>query len=90
MIVDTVIKNEIDFNALVLTNERHVMVLESAKTVLTEIIKLEDDKTKFFQPSLEIIAMQVKKAWQILGKITGNTENEDIINLIFSKFCLGK
>ena len=40
--------------------------------------------------SLDIIAMLVKKLWVELGKITGNTENEDIISLIFSKFCLGK
>jgi len=40
--------------------------------------------------SLDILSMLVKKLWQTLGKITGNTENEDIINLIFSKFCLGK
>ena len=34
--------------------------------------------------------MLLKKVWLELGKITGNTENEDIISLIFSKFCLGK
>ncbi len=82
-IVETVVKNEIDFNALVLTNERHVAILEQAKKLIEEIIELQT-------PSLDVLSMLLKKIWGMLGKITGNTENEDIINLIFSKFCLGK
>ena len=34
--------------------------------------------------------MLIKNLWNNLGKITGKSENEDIIDLIFSKFCLGK
>lgn len=83
MIVDAVIKNEIDFNSLVLTNERHVLVLKEAKNMIEEIINLSAQ-------SLDVVSMLVKKVWNVLGKITGNTETEDIINLIFSKFCLGK
>lgn len=83
MIVDMVIKNEIDFNTLVLTNERHVSTLQDAKNMIDEIVSIET-------PSLDVVSMLVKKVWSVLGRITGNTENEDIINLIFSKFCLGK
>jgi len=90
LILDMAIQNEIDFNALVLTNERHVEILVSANNALKEILQMEAVVAEQFVPSLEVIALQVKKAWKILGKITGNTENEDIINLIFSKFCLGK
>ncbi len=82
-IVKFVIENEIDFNSLVLTNERQVQVLKAAKAIIKEIQQAEN-------LPLDILSMLVKKVWQTLGKITGNTENEDIINLIFSKFCLGK
>lgn len=82
-IVKFVIEKEIDFNNLVLTNERQVQVLKDAKAIIEEI------KTTNIL-SIDILSMLVKKLWQTLGKITGNTENEDIINLIFSKFCLGK
>ncbi len=82
-IVKFVIENEIDFNSLVLTNERQVQVLKDAKAIIKEIQQAEN-------LPLDILSMLVKKVWQTLGKITGNTENEDIINLIFSKFCLGK
>ena len=82
-IVEFVIENEIDFNSLVLTNERQVQVLKDAKAIIKEIQQAEN-------LPLDILSMLVKKVWQTLGKITGNTENDDIINLIFSKFCLGK
>ena len=82
-IIDMVIEQEIDFNALVLTNERQVGILKGAQDILNEILGNETI-------SLDILSMLIKKLWQVLGKITGNTENEDIIDLIFSKFCLGK
>lgn len=82
-IIDMVIEQEIDFNALVLTNERQVGILKDAQDILNEILGNETI-------SLDILSMLIKKLWQVLGKITGNTENEDIIDLIFSKFCLGK
>ena len=80
-----VLEKEIDFNKLVITNERQFGILSEAKSLLEELLK-----NSATLPSLDIFAMQIKKLWQILGKITGNTENEDIIDLIFSKFCLGK
>lgn len=82
-ILNMVLHEEIDFNNLVLTNERQVQVLKDAEGLLKEIFAEEN-------LSLDIMSMLVKKLWLTLGKITGNTENEDIINLIFSKFCLGK
>ncbi len=83
-IKEMVISNEIDFNKLVITNERQYSILKDAESILQNIQKDEQIL------SLDILAMQIKKVWQTLGKITGNTENEDIIDLIFSKFCLGK
>lgn len=81
--VNFVIKNQINFNSLVLTNERHVAILKEAKNEIENILNKEI-------LSLDVVSMLVKNIWKILGKITGNTENEDIINLIFTKFCLGK
>lgn len=82
-ILDTILQKDIDFNALVLTNERHVQILQQAQDLIGECVNQEG-------LPLDVLSMLVKKIWQTLGKITGNTENEDIINLIFSKFCLGK
>ena len=82
-ILEMVLNEEIDFNSLVITNERQVQILKDSKKILEEIKNTKN-------VSLDIMSMLIKKLWLTLGKITGNTENEDIINLIFSKFCLGK
>ena len=36
------------------------------------------------------IGQDIKEAWQYLGEITGKTASEEIIDEIFSKFCVGK
>ena len=82
-VLDMVLSEKIDFNNLVLTNERQTQILSDAQAILNELLSTKS-------PTLDVLSMQIKKVWLTLGKITGNTENEDIINLIFSKFCLGK
>lgn len=82
-IFNLVIKEEINFNNLIVTNQRQLCELKEALKVTEEIFAAREQM-------LEIIAMLIKKLWETLGKITGNTENENIIDLIFSKFCLGK
>lgn len=39
---------------------------------------------------IDITAICIKETLEDLGEITGNNVSEDIINKIFSKFCLGK
>ena len=39
---------------------------------------------------LEIIALELKSGLDALGEIIGETTNEDILESIFSQFCLGK
>ena len=39
---------------------------------------------------IDIISISIKETLENLGKITGDNVGEDIINEIFSKFCLGK
>ena len=38
----------------------------------------------------DIVSVDIKEAWDALGEITGATATEEIINTIFSKFCVGK
>lgn len=82
-IYNFVIEDKIDFNKNVITNERQINILKECLEVIND---LQKNKTE----SMDIIAMQIKKLWNCLGKITGQCENEKIIDLIFSKFCLGK
>ena len=78
-----VIKEEIDFSKTVVINERQVAILGECGQIANDIMQAKEE-------SMDIIAMLIKKLWNILGKITGQCENEKIIELIFSKFCLGK
>ena len=83
-IYEKTIKTKIDLSKVVLTNLRHVNILKNVEQIIKRVLKNIDTLT------LDIVAFEVKRVWNELGKITGESENEEIINEIFSKFCLGK
>lgn len=66
-------------------NVRHVNLLKQAKNSLEEVIKTIDQNMP-----VDCIVIDLRAAWEQLGKITGDTVGEDIINEIFSRFCIGK
>lgn len=39
---------------------------------------------------VDIVEIDINKAWNFLGEITGDTYNDELINTLFSNFCLGK
>lgn len=82
-IYNKVITEEIDFNKLVVTNERQLSLINESLSKAKTILERQEE-------SMDVVAMLIKDLWQTLGKITGQCENEEIIDLIFSKFCLGK
>ncbi len=70
---------------VIITNIRHKTQISSALVNINEAIKaLEIDLP------IDIISISIKQSLEDLGKITGENVSEDIINEIFSKFCLGK
>ena len=69
---------------LIITNERHQDALLRANSHLQEAINAIDEY------SLDLVTIDINLAYSALGEITGNTTGEDIIDAIFSKFCLGK
>lgn len=83
-IYDIVFKEKIKENNLVITNARHLELLKKSKNYLQNALKNIDLVT------LDITSIDINQAWQTLGEITGETSSEEILNSIFSKFCLGK
>ena len=78
--------NEINIdNDLVITNIRHKNLIHQA----IESIKKTKETMKEKIP-IDIVAVYIKQILEDLGNITGEFVTEDIINEIFSKFCLGK
>ncbi len=72
-------------NEIVITNLRHKNLITKA----IENVKKTKETVNQKMP-LDIIAIFIKDILEDLGNITGEMVNEDIINEIFSKFCLGK
>ena len=70
--------------SLIIANQRHIDALTRAKSHLSDAINAITDY------SLDLITIDLNLAYSALGEITGNTTNEEILNAIFSKFCLGK
>jgi len=38
----------------------------------------------------ELVALDLREALDLLGQVTGETTPDDILDLIFSQFCIGK
>ena len=72
-------------NEIIITNIRHKNQVELA------IKNIEEAKIAVINNlPIDIISISIKQSLEELGKITGQNVSEDIINEIFSKFCLGK
>ena len=72
-------------SGVILTNVRHKVAIDNAMQSLNNA----SDALRSKQP-LEIIAVEMRDALDRLGEIVGTVTTEDIINKIFSEFCIGK
>ena len=69
----------------IVSNKRHKFLIKNAR----ENIKKCQDTIKDNMP-IDVISSIIREILENLGEITGESVTEDIINEIFSKFCLGK
>ena len=70
---------------LIVSNTRHKSAIINARKNLEEALLAIDSNMP-----IDIISGNIREILVELGKITGETVTEDVINEIFSKFCLGK
>ena len=68
-----------------ITNVRHKRLLEEASQSIADAIEGAEER----QP-LELIEIDANAAYESLGMIIGEAVEEDIINEVFARFCLGK
>ncbi len=74
-----------DGPSALLTNTRHIeLVRQSAEALERARQSLQDGMP------LDCAVIDIRQAWDTLGSITGDTVHDDIIEEIFSRFCLGK
>lgn len=79
-------EGDISFNnEIYITNVRHKDALNQAYHSLCKVNKsIEDGMPEDF------FTIDLMDAYESLGSITGETVGEDLVNEIFSKFCMGK
>ncbi|MCB0528830.1 MAG: tRNA uridine-5-carboxymethylaminomethyl(34) synthesis GTPase MnmE [Lewinellaceae bacterium] len=82
---ELVVGGELEPDATIVTNARHYDALRRADESLGEVLDgLERGITGDF------IAMDIRRALNFLGEITGEIGVEDLLGNIFGKFCVGK
>ncbi len=87
----TAFKNEVISKAVIkkdsekITNSRHLAALMRAKESIQEAVSSMENGVE-----LDLVQIDLLNAYSFLGEITGKTVDEDVVNRIFEKFCLGK
>ena len=71
--------------SLLVANTRHIELLVQAEKLIAQSIKSVDNKLP-----LEFISQSIKGALGILDDILGKRFSEDLLDKIFSEFCIGK
>ena len=80
------LKGDISFNdEIYITNLRQKAALQDAYQSLNKVI----DSIEMMMPE-DFYTIDLMDAYEALGNITGETIGEDLVNEIFSKFCMGK
>lgn len=70
---------------LIVTNIRHKVILEQIKDNLSEVLRLLEEGSSF-----EFITFEIRSALENLKELVGETTTEEVLNRIFSQFCIGK
>lgn len=84
LIYNKTVGNGIDLNGDFICEERHFEALKKAYESLSYALSSVNTLP------LDLLSVDVKNGWDALGEISGKTASEEIIDNIFSKFCVGK
>ncbi len=68
-----------------LTNARSIALVEQALESLKEVKRGIEQNMP-----IDMVEIDLKKVWNLLGEITGETYQDELIEQLFSQFCLGK
>ena len=71
--------------SVIITNARHFEALQQVKASLNDIeFGLDNGLTG------DLLALDIRRCLHYISEITGDISNEDVLDFIFSKFCIGK
>lgn len=66
-------------------NVRHIHLLERAAACVNEAIAGAEERVP-----IDMVQMDLREAWELLGEIVGEAVSDDLIDQLFAQFCLGK
>lgn len=85
LLYETAVGEQLSDNHTMVTNIRHVEALQRTREALDRVVDgLNNPVTSDF------LALDIKQALYYLGEITGQVTTDDLLENIFSKFCIGK
>jgi tRNA modification GTPase len=85
LLYDSAVGGQLSDNQTMVTNIRHVEALERTQEALTRV-----DYGLVNPVTSDFLATDIKQALYYLGEITGQVTTDDLLDNIFSKFCIGK
>ncbi len=85
LVYNTTIQGRLNGNETLVTNIRHLEALQKTEQALIKTLQGID-----LQVTSDFLAMDIKQALHYLGEITGAVTTDDLLDNIFSKFCIGK
>ena len=71
--------------SMMVNNVRHINLLTDSFNSLEDALQMAVNRE-----ALDFIEIDVKNAYELTGEIIGESVNDDIINEVFARFCLGK
>ncbi|RZK39775.1 MAG: tRNA uridine-5-carboxymethylaminomethyl(34) synthesis GTPase MnmE [Pedobacter sp.] len=85
VLLDKVNLHHINTSETLVTNIRHVEALTQAQNALQRVMDNVDNPV-----TSDFLAMDIKQGLHYLGEITGQVTTDDLLENIFTKFCIGK
>lgn len=79
------LKSICDSNYAYISNARQIGLLNNSITIIEDIENALNNNYE-----VDMLEIDLKRLWNTLSSITGEVNDDDLLNEIFSKFCLGK
>ncbi len=67
------------------SNSRHIALLKQARHAIQDAINAAESGVP-----MDMVQIDLTRTWEILGEIIGESASDELINQLFSQFCLGK
>ena len=77
--------NALNTDEVIVSNIRHLEALQKTEEALNRVLYGIDNPV-----TSDFLAMDIKQALHYLGEITGTVTTDDLLENIFTKFCIGK